>query len=75
MFVKYVLYVFKIRIIVIDCDIIDEIFGCEIDNFGVVDFYRFEKLRNLNLKFVNKEMFLFLNNLCIVKNDCNLYDM
>lgn len=38
-------------------------------------FVDLEKLRNPNLKFVNKEKFPFLNNLCIAKNDCNSYDM
>lgn len=75
MLVKYVLHAFKTRIIVIDCDITDETFSCETDNLGVVDFYRLEKLRNPNLKFVNKETFPFLNNLCTAKNDCNSYDM
>lgn len=75
MLVKYVLHALKTRIIVINCDITDETFGCETDNLGVVDFCRLEKLRNPNLKFVNKEKFPFLNNLCIAKNDCNSYDM
>lgn len=65
MFVKYVLYVFKIRIIVIDCDIIVEICGFKIYIFVVFVFCRFEKLWNLNLKFKNKEIFLFWINVLL----------